>query len=266
MALVGVLAFLTLKRRAAPPPPRRVARLATALALATPLLLALHAAAWLVNASPDHTLGAEWATAALASGTGRVELWRTGLALLAAWALALARRPRLALPFALGALLVSGATGHSVAIHAAWAVPARAIHLAAAAPWIGGVLWLVACVGRVDRAAFVREALRVSAAALGGVVLVALSGVAQTLLFLPSPRDVVRSAYGAVALAKVAGLLVLVGFGAYHRYRVLPRLAADAATTGAFSRALRGELAVMTIVVLLGGLLAYVPPPTTPTP
>jgi putative copper export protein len=94
------------------------------------------------------------------------------------------------------------------------------------------------------------------------VLLVVVTGVAQTLFFLPSPLDLVRSAYGAVAIAKVVGLLGLVGFGAYHRYRVLPRLPADAA--GRLASSLRGEVALFAVVVLLGGLLAFVPPPARP--
>jgi putative copper export protein len=192
-------------------------------------------------------------------------MWRTGLALLALWALALARRPALALLFALGALAVSGATGHSAAIAPVWAVPAKAIHLLAASAWLGGLLWLLVHL-RGDPDDAEREAARVSTTALVAVLLVALTGVVQTALFLPSLRDLVHSAYGALVLAKAAGLLVLVAFGAYHRYRVLPRLARDARTAGRFTRTLRGEVALMLVVVLLGGLLAYVPPPAHAAP
>jgi len=98
-------------------------------------------------------------------------------------------------------------------------------------------------------------------AALAAALVVTLTGVAQTLLLLPTPLDVFRSAYGAVVLLKVAGLLVLGAFGAYYRTRVLARLAHDPATPAHFGAALRRELAVMGLVTLLGGLLAYVPPP-----
>ncbi|AHG92244.1 copper resistance protein CopC (plasmid) [Gemmatirosa kalamazoonensis] len=256
-ALMGLVGLLTLARSG------RGLRLASGLAVAAFLLLALHLGAWLMNVSPQRELTGDWVTTALASGVGRVELWRTGLALLALWALGLARRPRLALAFAWGALLVSGAVGHSMAMHAAWAVPAKVLHLAAGACWLGGLLWLIVCapLGR-DGAAFVREAERVSAIALVAVVLVALSGAAQALLFLPTPIALVRSAYGAVTLAKVVGLLALAGFGAYHRFRVLPRLERDRRT--GFGGALRAEVLVMAVVILLGGLLAYIPPPAAP--
>jgi putative copper export protein len=264
LALAGVLGFLAWPRPRGESAPRGARRLATAVAVGAPLLVGLHAAAWLMTVSPDHRLTGDAVAAAVAGGTGRVELYRAALALLALWAMGLARRPGLALLFAAGALVVSGAAGHPAAISPVWAVPAKALHLLAGAAWLGGLLWLLAT-GLAAREAgdvapFEREAARVSAVALGAVVVVALSGVAQALLFLPSPRDLVRSAYGALVLAKAAGLLALVGFGAYHRSRVLPRLARPG-VAGGFAVTLRREVALMTLVILLGGLLAYVPPP-----
>jgi putative copper export protein len=54
-------------------------------------------------------------------------------------------------------------------------------------------------------------------------------------------------------------MLILVAFGAYHRKRALPALRM-ASMSDRFVVALRRELVVFTIVVLIGGLLAYVPP------
>jgi putative copper export protein len=89
---------------------------------------------------------------------------------------------------------------------------------------------------------------------------VAISGVAQTVLFLPTLSDLFRSTYGALVLAKVVGMLILVAFGAHHRFRVLPALTRDVRATEQFAVTLRRELTVFGIVVLLGGFLAYVPP------
>jgi putative copper export protein len=104
----------------------------------------------------------------------------------------------------------------------------------------------------------------VSSRALIAVIAVAFTGVVQTRLFLASWAGLVTSAYGLLVLAKIAGLVALVAFGAYHRQRVMPRVAATlTAATGA--RVLRASVAreviVIAIVILLGGLLAYVPPP-----
>jgi copper transport protein len=265
MALAGLLGFLARpSHRDAKGPIRPAVWLGGAAAV----LLLLHLAAWVVNAAPEHRFGGGQAEAALASRVGRVELARTALAVLAFWALALARRVRLALAFAVGALVVSGATGHAAAIHPAWTAPAKALHLLAASGWLGGLLWLLWLLWllareRTDVATFAREAGRVSAVALGAVFVVAVSGVVQALLILPSPLDLFRSVYGAVTLAKVAGLAVLLLFGAYHRNRVLPRLA-EAGSVHGFAASLRREVAVMSLVVLLGGLLAYLSPPAPP--
>jgi putative copper export protein len=103
----------------------------------------------------------------------------------------------------------------------------------------------------------------VSSLALVAVIAVALTGAIQTLLFLPSLGDLFTSAYGWFALAKTGGLLALVGFGAYHRQRAVPRLSATLSDldAGLLRASVRREIVVMIVVILLGGLLAYIPPP-----
>jgi copper transport protein len=259
LAAAGLLFFVVTSRERDRSSARAPARLTNFLIVAAPLLLATHAALWIVNAVPEHALTSDTISAALASNVGMIELWRTGLALLACWALLLARRAKLALLFAAASLALSGATGHSAALSPAWAIPGKAVHLLAGAVWLGGVLYLATFDSR-DRPAFTRTALRVSNAALWSVIVVAFSGVVQTRLFVPSLMSILHSPYGALVLAKVAGLLVLVAFGALHRYRALPSLE-KGSSTGGMATTLRAELAIMLVVILLGGLLAYVPPP-----
>jgi len=263
MAAAGMLLFLsTADPNAAQSADRRIRALTTGLTFAAAVLLAGHAVAWLINTSPEHTFDTAWAASALSTTVGKIELWRTGLAILALWAWWLARRPRLALVFAIAAICVSGASGHSAAMQPAWAIPAKTIHLLASAVWLGGLLWLVVRPAGDSAPLFARDADRVSSRALIAVVAVAFTGVVQTRLFLPSWGDLVTSAYGLFALAKTAGLLALAGFGAYNRQRLMPRIAASAAAGGAALRAsVTREIFVMALVILLGGLLAYVPPP-----
>jgi len=257
-ALAGLLGFFTTRRTATPQP--RAARLVRRLAIAAVVLVPLHFIAWALAVSPDHSLGGDTISALLASGPGKVELARVVLVLLAAWALLLARRERLALLIAFLAILASSATGHSAAIHPEWGIPGRALHLLAVAAWLGGLLWLVT-LDRSDAPAAIVEAERVSSLALTAVIVVTLSGVVQTRLFLPVWADLIQSPYGLIVLAKLAGVGVLVLFGAYHRFRVLPRLADEAVAQG-FTVSLRREIVVMSLLVLLGGLLAYLSPPT----
>jgi len=232
-----------------------VSRLSVAMAL----LLALHLVVWALAVSPDRSLGGDQLAAMLASRVGRVELARSALAVLACWALVLARRERLAFVVAVAAILVSSATGHSAAIHPVWTVPARALHLLAVAAWLGGLLWLLTF-ERTKLDVVVGEAQRVSSLALLGVIVVSLTGLIQTKFFIGEWGELVRSTYGAVVLAKVAGLGILVLFGAHHRFRIMPRLA-EAGVADGFTRTLRTEVLVLSLVILIGGLLAYIPPP-----
>ena len=135
----------------------------------------------------------------------------------------------------------------------------RALHLVAIAVWLGGLLWLLS-LDRSSVAAVGVEAQRVSSAAMFAVIAVTFSGIVQTKFFIGEWADLVRSTYGYVALLKLAGLGVLVLFGAYHRYRVMPRLA-EAGVVDDFARSLRKEVLVISVVILVGGLLAYIPPP-----
>jgi copper transport protein len=265
MAAAGLLLFQTgAAPNAAQRSDPRLRRLTTVFAVLGAVLLAAHVIVWLINTSPDHQLDASWASSALSTIVGKIEIARTGLAVLALWAWWLARRPAIALAFAAAALAVSGASGHSAAIQPEWGIPAKAIHLLASAVWLGGLLWLAVRPAADDDALFARDADRVSSRALFAVMAVAFTGVVQTRLFLPAWGDLISSAYGRLALAKTAGLLVLVAFGAYNRQRLMPRVVA-AARTVADIATLRGsvvrEVAVMVFVILLGGLLAYVPPP-----
>jgi len=256
-ALTGLLWLFGSRGDRAPQP--RAERLASSLAIGTAVTLVLHLFVWTLAVSPDRSLGGEQLSAMLVSRVGRIEVARTALAVLACWALVLARRERLALFFAVGAIAVSSATGHSAAIHPAWTIPMRALHLSAIAVWLGGLLWLRS-LDRSNVATLNAEAQRVSSLALFAVLAVLFSGVVQTKFFIGEWGELVRSTYGFVALVKLAGLGVLVLFGAHHRYRVMPKLA-ESGVADDFSRSLRSEMLVMSLVILIGGLLAYIPPP-----
>ena len=136
-------------------------------------------------------------------------------------------------------------------------------HLLASAIWVGGLLWLFIRPAGDDALLFAADAGRVSSRALWAVIAVAFTGVVQKRLFLASWSGLVTSAYGLLVLAKTAGFLVLVAFGAYNRQRIIPQLTTEpnAANVSVLRSSVRRELVVVAIVILLGGLLAYVPPP-----
>lgn len=240
----------------------RPARVALWFSIVAPLFLAAHLIAWTIDAAPDYRLSMDWLSSAFSTTVGRTELWRTGLSLLPLWALIFARRTGVALLVTVPSLILSAAIGHSAAFQPTLSVPLKAVHLVALGAWLGGLLWLVVD-ERGDARQFAERSARVSSIALTSVIAIAISGVIQVMILVPSLSGL-RSAYGATVLAKFIGLGVLVAFGAFHRQRVLPRLASDYDGREAFlfQASLRREIAVVWLVVLLGGFLGYVSPPT----
>lgn len=221
LGLTGLLTFGLRSERAGVRPTRQ-RRVTTLLAVAGAILLACHMAMWLLHAAPAEQLSQSWFQAAMGTAVGRMEGLRVLLAVLALWALALARRPAIALIFAAACLTVSGAIGHSAAISLAIAIPSKAVHLLSIAMWLGGLTWLMIA-DRDNEASFRRECHRVSAAAMWSVIAITVTGALQSFLFLGGlTLSLWISPYGAFVAAKIIGLLLLAGFGAYHRLRVMP--------------------------------------------
>ncbi|MFL5561553.1 MAG: copper resistance protein CopC [Gemmatimonadaceae bacterium] len=235
----------------------RPLHLAQFLAVAATTLLAAYLIVWSsTTVGPDYSV-ADAISLAATTTPGALEIARVALSLLALWALSLARRPGLAALFAGVAVLITGASGHSAVTHPGVAIPIKAAHLAAAAVWFGGLLWIVTAERHGAR--YVDGVRRISSLAFGSVLVVLATGIMQSVLLLPRWTAIADSTYGRVILAKAAGLLVLVFFGAFHR-RIVPRL-----DTTMARRRLRGsvrfEIVVMIAVSVLGGLLAAIAPP-----
>jgi copper transport protein len=223
------------------------------------LLLVAHGIAWLEHISPTGHVSGAFFSSVLGSTLGRVELIRVALAVLTLWAIALARHRKIALALGIACVAISGAVGHPAAIHPYVAIPSKSIHLLAGSMWIGGLLWL-AWLFRADEAAFRAEAGRVSSAALIAVILILLSGLLQTVLFLNTPSDLFRYDYGKLVFNKMVGLVILIGFGVYNRYKLMPRIEA-AESPRKMTRSVKLELAIITVVLLLSGFVAYEPTP-----
>ncbi|HWL40817.1 MAG TPA: copper resistance protein CopC [Gemmatimonadaceae bacterium] len=224
------------------------------------VLLAAHMGAWLYHISPGAGLSGTFGFSALKSTPGIVESARVVLAFLAFWAMAKGKRG-LALFFGLACLVVSGAVGHSAAIDPLLAIPAKSAHLIGAAIWMGGLVWL-GWTFRRDITAFRIEARRVSSAALIAFIVVAGSGLAQTLIFLDLP-DLFSTDYGRTVLGKITGLLILMLLGGYNRFRLVPNLD-DSRKGRKLSRSATQGLLVMLALVLISGVLANIPVPKRP--
>lgn len=91
------------------------------------------------------------------------------------------------------------------------------------------------------------------------LVIVPLTGVVGTLILVPSLSGFYSTMNGALILGKVVGLAVLVSFGAYHRLRGLPTLAAGSSFD--LTTVLQYEITVMVTVVMVAGFLAHTPLP-----
>ena len=104
-------------------------------------------------------------------------------------------------------------------------------HLTLAAVWLGGVAMLALIIARVWRDPSRETILAVSGVlqrfsliAMFCVLGLAASGVAQAGLFLNSFADLLRTPYGITLLIKLALFVMLIGFGAFHRQRIMPML------------------------------------------
>ena len=257
LGLCGLLAFTSMSGAVTP----GQMRLLSWLSVAATIMFALHYVEWLMHLSQAHIWDPVIVKAAVVKNPGFNEGTRLVLVAMTVWAILLARRLKIAFAFALGAVLIGGAIGHPAAIVPLIAIPMKAIHLAGVAFWMGGLLWIISA----DRnlADSIRAATTVSGLALISISLVAVTGIVQSVLFLGEWSDLINSAYGVTVLLKVAGLIALGAFGAYHKRSLMPRLAASGDSTLRVS--VRRELVVMAAVIMLGGFLAYVPTPPVKT-
>ena len=203
----------------------RIGRATTLLGWAALFILGAQHLAWTVSVVPAGA-GFAGVTAALGSSTGVAGLSRLVLVLVAL--VALPGHGRAAAGLALTAVVVGAMSGHAAAISPWITMPAKMVHLGAASVWFGGLLLLVLAPdgpddgsGAWNFGALVRA---VSGAALLSVVLIAASGIIQSTRFVGDLSAYWGTPYGRGVLAKWAGLLVLIGFGAFHRFRAIPKL------------------------------------------
>lgn len=151
-----------------------------------------------------------------------------------------------ALALALASLVPWAYGGHSAASgDHRLAVYSVLLHLVGVTVWFGGVMGLV-WVARLEPARTVTLMRRFSPVALGAFVLVGVSGVVASWVRLPDVGSLWDTGYGWLILLKAGLLVVLGGFGAWHRRAVLRTMAgARGATTGRVVLAVAVEALVM---------------------
>lgn len=157
-----------------------------------------------------------------------------------------------------------GFTGHSgIDEGHSSATISLGLHVIAASVWIGG---LVATVDYVRRAA-PHAALvlrRFSIVALVSVIVLIESGLINASLRLDGVSSLITSTYGAVILAKVAIVIVLIGFGWRQRRALSRQYEAGASSTSVLIRLSAWELTWMGAAIGLSVALARTAPPAVP--
>lgn len=165
---------------------------------------------------------------ALETRPGRLTLLLLVLVGVAAAAVVLRRGRAFAIvPLAVAAV-VTAARGHSGSSGLWWAVPADALHLAAAAAWVGALVHLARVVYAARRVAMgetLRHGLRRYAAfALVAVLVSAAAGLVTALAQFGSLDELLETGYGRTLLVKggLIGVALLVALAARTRALCLP--------------------------------------------
>ncbi len=197
-----------------------------------------------------------------------------------------ARRPRTAAvterrarPFELALLALaaivwlasSSAISHGAAIGAGWIWGALfdALHLTAAAIWIGGLVSLLLAI-RAHPDHRIESVRRFSVlAAITAPILVA-AGLLSSLIQIPDIDGIVETDWGLAFIVKIALLALLFAAAAANALLLRPR---DAAVNGAdpslarrFSRMMRVEAALGLVVIAVSALLTQLPSPASAQP
>lgn len=163
---------------------------------------------------------------------------------------------------ALGAMLPPTLISHAgTSDQHTLAVSSLMLHVVAAALWVGGLVALV-LLGTSDRRPLPVAVPRFSRLALWSAVALALSGVANAIVRISSPGDLLTTSYGRLVLLKVLLIGVLSAFGAWHRRTVVPALAGDLARR-AFIRLAAVEVLVMSATIGVAVALSRTPPPVS---
>jgi copper transport protein len=155
--------------------------------------------------------------------------------------------------------------------------PVNAIHVAAMAVWLGGLAALLLVLPTATRSAasaadrsrlLVGPLARFSTLALAMVALIMATGLIQAYVYVRHFGDLLSTGYGRAVLAKFLLLLCVIGVATYNRRYSVPELEAIAERGESpgrpgvlLRRALRGEVALLAVVIgVTAALASYAPP------
>ena len=126
------------------------------------------------------------------------------------------------------------------------------LHLAASAVWAGGLALLLA-LWLADREASRTFAPQFSFAAWVSILLLTLTGAAETLLFLPKPAYLFYTGWGTLLLVKTGLVLAAIATGFFLRRSARRR----AVPPGGL---LKTDTVLMTLIVIVAALFTYISP------
>ncbi|HTJ03214.1 MAG TPA: CopD family protein [Methylovirgula sp.] len=148
-------------------------------------------------------------------------------------------------------------------------IVAYAVHLLAGAAWLGGLPVLLLALIEVRRPANADETQsaarlcwRFSAMAIVAVVLVLLSGIANTLFRVgDAVGSLLLTAYGAVLLVKLLLVAAMLALAYFNRYVAVPQLAEGRRGLLHLRISVGTELALGILVLGAAAVLGILPPP-----
>jgi putative copper export protein/mono/diheme cytochrome c family protein len=144
----------------------------------------------------------------------------------------------IALLLALAALLTISLTSHAAAVESGtyWALLADGVHLLAISVWVGGLLSIPLLfrasrtIEGTARTRFLASAIaRFSPVAALSVVIILGSGIVSSLVEVPSVDALWTTTYGRLLALKLALVLVMLAVGGINAFTVRPRLEQTAA-------------------------------------
>ncbi|HET6405838.1 MAG TPA: copper resistance protein CopC [Candidatus Thermoplasmatota archaeon] len=171
-----------------------------------------------------------------------------------------------------GGVLATAAGSHAAAVreNTLLYVAADAVHLAAGAVWIGGIVAFLHVLWGRSPLEVSHLVHRFGFLAVPSVVLLLATGTLASAAHMPcvaegaaACADALRSErYMQLVLAKLLLMAPLIALGAFNKYTVGPRLARGAWTPVRFRRVVQLEALLLAAILLAAGVLAASAPPT----
>ncbi|MDX1510959.1 MAG: copper resistance protein CopC [Nitriliruptorales bacterium] len=178
---------------------------------------------------------------------------------------AFGRARRAVLPFAIVALSSFLFDGHTRTQDPAWLMwVADAVHLLAAATWLGGLVVLSAVLRRDgatdDPARAAKDVGTFSRVATWSLLAVVMAGSAMAWALVREPRTLTSTDFGVALLIKVTIVGLVIVAAAYNNRVLVPAVTSGRGGMGQLSRTVRFEAVGLVLAIAVTGVLAQLRP------